>query len=183
MIEQYLIEHCAPTLAAMKSASLFTQAYHSEQELQFYVEMWNLQLKEKNVVMRVLRKRDHTALLYVYRETLLKKDIAKYGVSSFLTSYGYQKMEVVDVLAHLKYRLAICETFPHEIGIFLGYPLEDVKGFIQHQGHDCKCTGCWKVYGDEREAMKIFEKFNTCRERYKCLWSQGISVLQLTVAV
>ncbi len=29
-------------------------------------------------------------------------------------------------------------TYPHEIGIFLGYPLEDVLGFIQ--------LVFWKVY-------------------------------------
>lgn len=183
MMEQCLIEHCAPTLAAMKSASLFTQAYHTEEELQRYVDVWNTQLNEKNVVMCVLRKRDHIALLYVYRETLLKKDIEKDGVWYFLKTYGYQEMNVQNIIEYLKHRLDICETFPHEIGLFLGYPLDDVKGFIQHQGHHSKCAGCWKVYGDECEAKKLFTKFNKCRDVYKRLWSQGNSVLQLTVTV
>lgn len=31
---------------------------------------------------------------------------------------------------HLKKRLFTHDGFPHEIGAFLGYPLEDVRGFI-----------------------------------------------------
>lgn len=49
--------------------------------------------------------------------------------------------------------------FPHEIGLFLGYPLEDVKGFIENKADSSKCSGCWKVYGNEQKALKLFEKY------------------------
>ena len=39
--------------------------------------------------------------------------------------------------------------FPHEVGLFLSYPPEDVKGFIAHRANDFKCAGLWKVYGNE----------------------------------
>ena len=42
--------------------------------------------------------------------------------------------------------------FPHEVGLFLSYPPEDVKGFIDHRANDFKCAGLWKVYGDEEKA-------------------------------
>ena len=31
--------------------------------------------------------------------------------------------------------------FPHEVGLFLGYPPEDVKGFIDHRANNFKCAG------------------------------------------
>ena len=30
--------------------------------------------------------------------------------------------------------------FPHEVGLFLSYPPEDVKGFIDHRANNFKCT-------------------------------------------
>ena len=31
--------------------------------------------------------------------------------------------------------------FPREVGLFLSYPPEDVKGFIDHRANDFKCAG------------------------------------------
>ena len=73
-------------------------------------------------------------------------------------------------------------AFPHEIGLFLGYPLGDVMGFIENAGRNSKCSGCWKVYCNECEAIKLFARFDKCREVYKRLFKQGKSLLQLTVA-
>ena len=67
-------------------------------------------------------------------------------------------------------------------GIFLDYPLGDVIGFIQNGGQNYKCSGCWKVYCNECEALKMFQKYHKCREVYRNLWAKGRSVLQLTVA-
>lgn len=72
--------------------------------------------------------------------------------------------------------------FPHEIGLFLGYPLGDVEGFIRNRGQNCKCAGCWKVYCNELEAQKRFARIQKCRKVYARLWAQGRSVWQLTVA-
>lgn len=86
-------------------------------------------------------------------------------------------------LAHLARR--IMEKggeFPHEIGLFLGYPLGDVKGFIKHRGQNCKCTGCWKVYCDEREARRQFCRFEKCRSIYCRLYREGRALSRLTVA-
>mgnify|MGYP002235714275 FL=1 len=85
-------------------------------------------------------------------------------------------------LALLKKRFEAAEAFPHEIGIFLDYPLGDVIGFIQNSGQNYKCSGCWKVYCNECEALKMFQKYRKCREVYRNLWEKGRSVLQLTVA-
>ena len=101
---------------------------------------------------------------------------------SFLKKCGYTDFSTEAVLKKLKERFSHGGDFPHEIGIFLGYPLGDVIGFIQNSGKNCKCTGCWKVYCDECSAKKTFDKFKKCTEVYTRLWSQGRTVLQLTVA-
>ena len=96
---------------------------------------------------------------------------------------GYGGLNVEKAVARLKERLAQSDGFPHEIGVFLGYPLGDVIGFIENGGKNCKCVGCWKVYCNECEAKKTFEKFKKCTGIYRRLYETGKSVLQLTVAV
>ena len=86
-------------------------------------------------------------------------------------------------MERLRQRLAMDGTFPHEIGLFLSYPLEDVEGFVENRGRNCKCTGCWKVYGDEQQAQRQFSRYRKCQEVYLRLWQGGRSVEQLTVAV
>ena len=68
------------------------------------------------------------------------------------------------------------------MGLFLSYPPEDVKGFIDHRANDFKCAGLWKVYGDEQTARNIFEKYEMCSKIYSRQWQQGKSIEQLTVA-
>ena len=72
---------------------------------------------------------------------------------------------------------------PHEVRLFLSYPPEDVKGFIDHRANDFKCAGLWKVYGDEEKARSLFEKYRKCTEIYCALWQSGLKLEQLAVAV
>ncbi|MGF7144377.1 hypothetical protein HNQ56_002808 [Anaerotaenia torta] len=182
MLERHLIEHCAPTLASLKTANLFSFTYTGEKEMQEGIAEWNMQLREKGLELIVLRRRNNKALIYVCRKSKLEQDLRRPGVAYFLASYGYTGTDAEYALKRLKGRLSESEDFPHEIGIFLGYPLGDVIGFIQNAGQNSKCCGCWKVYCNECEAVRMFAKFNKCRDVYLRLWKQGRSVLQLTVA-
>ena len=69
------------------------------------------------------------------------------------------------------------------MGLFLSYPPEDVKGFIDHRATNFKCAGLWKVYGDEEKARSLFEKYRKCTEIYCALWQSGLKLEQLAVAV
>lgn len=82
----------------------------------------------------------------------------------------------------LSQRLRQSEEFPHEIGLFLGYPPEDVRGFIEHHADGSKCTGCWKVYGDETAARRKFDQYKKCTRVYCDQWKKGKNIERLTVA-
>ena len=180
MLDRYLIEHCSPTLASLKRASLFT--YRFEGDLDEQIAVWNELFAEKGISLLVLRRRENTALIYVCRKAKLEKDLNRPGVERLLKDFGYTDVSVDGALEHLSRRLEENEEFPHEIGIFLGYPVEDVIGFIENAGQNCKCSGCWKVYCNECEALKTFARFKKCSSMYAQLWNRGKSVLQLTVA-
>lgn len=181
MLEWIMIEHCAPTLAGLKTAGLINYRFLSEEVLGREVEEENQKLNKKGVFLDILKKKNQQALVYVYRRDRLAEDLKKKGVAEELLQYGYTEHGPNACLQHLKKRLDHMECFPHEIGLFLGYPLEDVRGFIEHKGKDCKCCGAWKVYCNEYEAVRLFEKFRKCTELYLQLYANGRTVMQLTV--
>ena len=184
MLERYLVEHCSPTLASIKTANLFTFTYHSSEEVTQYIEDWNKKFQPKGVSITILRNRNQKALLYVYRPEKLNADLKRRGVPEFLQQYGYKEFTAEYGIEVLKSKFAKSEVFPHEIGLFLGYPLDDVIGFIENAGKNSKCSGCWKVYCNECETMKLFSQFKKCKDVYLRLFLQGKrSVLQLTVAL
>ena len=183
-MDKYLIEHCCPTLAGLKSSSIFTFSYESRQLLQQQIAYYNKMFSQKGIRLRILRRSDSHALIIVYRETLLERDFRKEGVADFMAKYGYSvdDLRAESAITRLSERFESCGEFPHEIGVFLGYPLDDVIGFIENNGRNCKCCGCWKVYENECEAMKKFEQYRKCNRIYKELWHGGRSILKLTVA-
>ena len=182
MFEKYLIKNCAPTLASLKTGSLFNCALCGKCELKENLSEWGGVLYSSGIRFFVLKEDEKSALVYVYRAGALGKILEDARVRSFLKKCGYTDFSTEAVLKKLKERFSHGGDFPHEIGIFLGYPLGDVIGFIQNSGKNCKCTGCWKVYCDECSAKKTFDKIKKCTEVYTRLWSQGRTVLQLTVA-
>ena len=181
--EKSLIRHCSPTLASLKTAGLFTLEFTCHKELNEVLREWNKNLSDKGVAMIALRETDNRALIYVFRKNKLRKDLCCPKIERFLKNNGYGGTNIGAALSTLRSHLNEHGNFPHEIGVFLGYPIDDVIGFIINKGQNSKCTGCWKVYCNECEAAKTFARFKKCEAVYMRLWEQGRSVRQLTVAV
>ena len=184
MLERYFIEHCSPTLASLKTASLFT--YICNSRLRPDTPGTGLEpffSGERSVAGGVgAGGRGERCCMFTANRASTMICVPR-GWRGFFPAMGYDDIHKADAaLERLKDRLSDSEVFPHEIGVFLGYPLGDVIGFIQNAGQNCKCTGCWKVYCNECEAVRLFEKYQKCRDVYLRLWNQGKSVLQLTVA-
>ena len=172
MLEAEIIAHCAPTLAGIKTANMFT--YTPENRDGFYkeIEEENNKLNSRGVFVEVLRMSEYKALVYVYRKKKLQQDLSCEGACQ----------EADCCIRKLQERFFENDCFPHEVGLFLGYPLDDVTGFIEQKGKNYKCCGIWKVYGDEQQTRILFRKLKKCSEIYRRLFADGRSILQLTVA-
>lgn len=179
MLDRAVIVHASPTLARLKLGSLFNivRGENFDKEL----ERLNAMFGPKGLVLTELRQKCGRALLYLYRPSELKNALECRCVQAFLIACGYERFDLESVLMHLRSRLENCEEFPHEIGVFLGYPLTDVIAFIENEGQNCLCCGCWKVYSNECEARRAFERFRKCKEVYGRLFAEGRTISQLTV--
>lgn len=181
MLEKMIVEQCAPTLANMKTANLFNYKYDSLELLQMEIDDANQKLNTKGVYIKVLKFTTSRALIYVYRKKMLEADMKKAGVDDLLKSCGYEILTVEACLEQLQKHLQEHDCFPHEIGIFLGYPLCDVIGFIEHGGKNCKYCGIWKVYSNECETKELFARFRKCAKVYAQVFTAGKSIVQMTV--
>lgn len=181
MLEQYLIFHCACTLACIKTGSLFSWLGPADSSFWQQMAWWNACLGEKGICLRVMRYGQRSVLVYVYRPARLQADLRRPETAAFLQSLGYESLEVEDALATLTQRLYAQGDFPHEIGLFLDYPLDDVVGFIENGGKNCRQVGCWKVYSNEQQAARTFARYKKCREAYMRMWHEGKSPVQLAV--
>ncbi len=182
MSEELIIRHCSPTLAGMKTGSLFSCACTEKQELVKEIRSLNKRLVPKGLRVLPLRVWNNRALIYVYRPSGLQKDLDGEQARKLLEQYGYQPERADACIIHLIDRLQSAEEFPHEVGLFLGYPPEDVCEFIRNKAGNHKCVGCWKVYGDEAAAQKTFAKYKKCTDVYCSQWKNGKSIERLTVA-
>jgi hypothetical protein len=186
MLENYLIEHCSPTLAGMKTGNIFNCPFASSTEMRSCIRCWNRILVKKGLRVIPLRCREDRTLVYVYRPSKLSLDLGCDMANRILKEYGYKSDRPEQCILRLIKRLDELnekKDFPHEIGLFLGYPPEDVRGFIENKASGCKCVGCWKVYGDAEAAQKLFATYKKCTKAYGTMFANGWSIERLTVAV
>ncbi|HPF88577.1 MAG TPA: DUF3793 family protein [Candidatus Limiplasma sp.] len=182
MLEKLMIRYGAPTLAGMKTGSLFNADADDAEALKRETERINRTIEGKGARLTVLKQGKDRTLFYLYREALLTQCLTCPKAQATLRECGYGDFTVCGALATLRQRLEDQELFPHEIGLFLGYPLADVTGFMRNRGQNCLLCGCWKVYGQADEAMRIFARYRKCTSIYSKQFYTGTPLAKLTVA-
>ncbi len=174
---------CAPTLAGLKTGSLFSFPYKDRESMLRAVREWNRKLSPKGVVLIALRFREGNALIYAFRLKHLRRDLMTENVAGMLREFGYLPEKREGCIATLIQRISGSDDFPHEIGLFLGYPPEDVEGFIRNRADGYKAVGYWKVYGDPVEAKRKFAAFRRCTDWYVRELNKGGRLERLTAAM
>lgn len=154
--------NCAPVLKGSKIANIMTVT-RSE-----YAETGNL-LRGTGIFWRALDVKGDKIILYLYREKELQSYLKQERVSRFLAENGYHGESLLKMLERLALRLwqydRSLRKYPHEIGVFLGYPLGDVTGFMENEGKNYAHLGYWKVYHDVPGALRLFERYDREREQ------------------
>ena len=184
--EELLVELCAPTLLGYKPASLFRYKFSKGFQVYDEVQKWNEKLNGFNIYIRILKEccKKDACLIYVYRPKYLSAILSEEEMVAFLEKNGYERhASMEECLDFLSSRLCLDREFPHEIGVFLGYPLMDVVGFIENKGENYMYCGHWKVYGNLKKAVQKFTQYNMCTSYCKERFSHGDTITRLAVAI
>ena len=166
MSDQYIAKYCAPTLAGIKTGSLFTAAYTDREMLARELRELNGVLTRHGLRAIPLRYSKRRALIYLYRPAALSQDLCMPEAASILREKGYGGTDPGLCLRRLIRQFRETDEFPHEIGLFLSYPPEDVRGFMENPHRGYKCVGFWKVYGDRERAERTFTRYRRCTEAF-----------------
>lgn len=159
-IKNFLIYSVSLVIAKVKPAATITFNKCNED----LYNNWCLTGKEfiKNINLKFieLRESNDSIIILIYNNDLLEKYINTEGNKEFLVSLGYSENgAVIEYLIMLKKRYEEYNC-PHELGVFLGIPLDDVKDFINCNNKKCLLCGYWKVYNDCSSAKKIFKSYD-----------------------
>lgn len=181
--EAVLVRQCAPTLAGMKPGSIFCFNHSPLEVSRQKVCQWNKQLAPFGLTVQILLERPSSSsvIVFVYRHNRLEQMLSDDAYQSFWAQAGYERTNLDDLLEQLAQRLRTQPEFPHEIGVFLGYPLRDVIGFIENHGRNFTCCGFWKSYGDPAEMQVCFACYRRCIQTYVAMFEQGIPIERLAV--
>lgn len=156
--------YCSQVLANIKPSNLFTVS-NIVYDVDKLIETWNDDFNKYGIYFHIIAKRERTSSILCFRKDLLQKSLSYEKTKCFLKTCGYDTSNIDSCTSCLKKRLLENE-FPHEIGFFLGYPYEDVRGFIENKGRNYLYSGYWKVYKDKEDKCKLFNLYEKIRRIY-----------------
>ncbi|HHV12565.1 MAG TPA: DUF3793 family protein [Clostridiales bacterium] len=172
-IEIKIALQCAPLLMGIKISNLLIVATGNARHV-------FQRFRGTAVSMCVLCRTKHKTVFFLYRRKALEDYLNFPKVHDLMEYLGYQSLQLNMVLKECSRRYQEYATggkeFPHELGLLLGYPAEDVAGFIENQGKNPLYTGYWKVYSDVREARRLFESYNQAQETVVRMIACGLNI-------
>ncbi len=170
--------NCAALIKGLKAANIITVTKKEYRYIKYI-------LRKTSISCYLLKLKDEKYILYLYRKKAITSYINTKEVREFLKDYGYHTDNIEEMLNILSERILMyCDgqvSFPHEIGIFLEYPLLDVKGFVENEGRNFKYTGYWKVYHNEQKTKRLFRCFDQKREEAVTEILMGKSIGEIAV--
>lgn len=187
-IEHFLAYYCAPALAGIKPANIAAYSKSKNPYILSEIEKLNNILNRKDIYIETLCECKERILIILYRRKKLCEYLNTQQIKNLLQKYGYPKQfSLQEYLEFLRGRIALgyagTDEFPHEIGAFLGYPIHDIYGFINHRDERCLLTGEWKVYADADNAKKLFCRYTACRRAVVNRLNEGKTLKELFCAV
>ncbi len=117
---------------------------------------------ELEVKSAVLRYSTKSIIIFFYRECLIERLLQDVEIINFLDKFAYDTSSVACAVEHLQARYKT-EHCPHELGVFLGIDLKDVKDYMQCPNKECLLCSYWKVYNNIEMAKVTFANFDLAK--------------------
>ena len=172
-IETQLALQCAPLITGLKVSNLLIISKGNEEVVKRILNRTGISY------YRLIQTRTKTTFL-LFRRNELEEFLSDENVRNVLMKAGYKSLQIDKILRtfSLRYEAYIQgdKSFPHEMGLLLGYPVEDVVSFVENNGKNFLYSGYWKVYENQKDKVKLFDKFKVAEETLIHLLSNGLSM-------
>ena len=172
-LKTQLALQCAPLLTGIKLSNLLTVTKSNEEDVKDL-------FRNTEITVHTLYQTKHRTIFLLFREKQLLAYLNEKDVKETMRLFGYQTLRLIDIFENLCARyqkyMTDHQSFPHELGLLLGYPACDVLGFIENQGQNYLYSGYWKVYGNVQEAITTFNRYNEAREKVIRMVFRGMEI-------
>lgn len=162
-IKNYLRYHLkfqlAPVIMGGKPSA--TLALTTAQLNQCWESEGREMLAELGLEAIVLRQTGCKKIILFYKHCLIEEILMQLPIKHFLNKIGYTYQTAEEALEELanRYQKINC---PHELGVFLGFPLDDIVDFESNH-KTCLLCGYWKVYNNLEQAQEIFNQYDQAK--------------------
>lgn len=158
-VEMQLALQCAPLITGARISNMLMIDSADESAMRVILRASGISH------FRLAARNEKTAFL-LFRRSLLEAYLNNSEALDILKKAGYEDFSFGKILLRFKkhyeaYLNDEHKQFPHEMGLLLGYPIEDVRGFIEHNGCGCLYSGYWKVYRNvplKRRCLRILKR-------------------------
>lgn len=178
-LETQVALQCAPLLAGVKVSNLLNVGADKKEEAERLFE-------QTPVSFHILYEQDGRISALLYRKEPLETYLERLEVRCLLDELGYRGMRLEAILSRVADRyqrhMEGRRGFPHEIGLLLEYPVDDVRCFIEKEGRDFLCAGYWKVYGNMAKALQMFSAYDNAREAVIRMAGNGSGIRDILAA-
>lgn len=175
----HLMLECSEVLAGVKPANLISLVNRTRSCGRNLYQLWQrhhegLTARFPDLTIRVLHTRQRALLLLCYNHDHLDRHLSHAGIRTLLHKAGYEAdAQFESLLDELCRRVGNNDSFPHEIGLFIGYPAKDVAAFMGLVNLPFACQGPWKIYGDPARSLGLVEQYRCCRQRMSTFLASG----------
>lgn len=160
---QELLVRLSPTILGVKPAELINVKFKTLEKYQKYFGFFS---DLKYIEIRDFTHLGRKQLFFYHRESL--EEVLNHGVNQkFLIDIGYPSTIEINHYLDILIKKLQSNTFPHEIGVFLGYPLKDVLGYMGVSSQKLVKIKGWKYYGNESLSLLQYNKFLKARDVFK----------------
>lgn len=177
-ITTQMVLQCAPLFTGLKVSNLLIIPAGNG-------NLVRTALEGTDISFRKLSEFKNKATYILFRRDLLTEWILEEDNRQFLADWGYEGCSLDSILNAIEnqYCSYVRENtaFPHEIGILLGYPAEDVQGFVNNEGKNYLCSGYWKVYGHPSEKKRLFQRFDQAKKTLLRVIAMGVEIQSVIV--
>ncbi|GAB6098717.1 DUF3793 family protein [Halanaerocella petrolearia] len=154
-----ILHNIGPTLLGIKPAELRNIPLLDDSGEDCWLRCKEIVLSSNQIRLMELRELSGKIQVLFYHPLALDRQLSKSYNLCFLQQLDYPRTyTLAGYLNYLLIRIQKSE-FPHEIGIFLGYPLKDVLGFTGYLDLKRTGKGSWKFYGNRTVSAICQNKF------------------------
>lgn len=175
----HLLLECSEVLAGVKPANLISLVNRSRPCGRNLYQLWQshheeLSVRIANLNFMLLKSREQSLLLLCYNRDHLERHLAHAGIRTLLHKAGYEtNISCEQLLSELRRRIERNDSFPHEIGLFIGYPAKDVAAFMGMVNLSFTCQGPWRIYGNPSSSLDLADRYRCCRHRMGAILATG----------